>query len=175
MSNTGNAYRILHRFKGGADGASPTNVVDVSGVLYGTTAAGGGTACSGPSGLGCGTVFAISTSGTAYRVLYRFKGGGDGWYPTSLTGDAKGMLYSATSFGGHSGCRSGYGCGTVFKMSTSGKEYSVLYRFKAGMDGANPQLHGPVQVNGVLYGTTYYGGGSGCGGSGCGTVFSVSP
>jgi hypothetical protein len=60
-------------------------------------------------------------------------------------------------------------------MSTSGKGYSVLYRFKAGMDGANPQLHGPTQVNGVLYGTTYYGGGSGCGGSGCGTVFSVSP
>jgi uncharacterized repeat protein (TIGR03803 family) len=175
MSTTGNGYRALYRFKGGADGASPTNVVDVNGVLYGTTAAGGGTSCSGPGGLGCGTLFAINTSGKGYRVLYRFKGGTDGWYPTSLSGGMKGTLYSATTFGGDSGCSSGYGCGTVFKISTSGKEYSVLYRFKAGMDGANPQLHGPIQVNGVLYGTTYYGGGSGCGGTGCGTVFSVSP
>jgi uncharacterized repeat protein (TIGR03803 family) len=175
LSTTGNGYRTLYRFKGGADGASPTNVVDVNGVLYGTTAAGGGTTCSGPLGLGCGTVFAIGTSGKGYRVLYHFKGGTDGWYPTSLSGDMKGTLYSSTTFGGHSGCSSGYGCGTVFKVSTSGKGYSVLYSFKAGMDGANPQLHGPIQVNGVLYGTTYYGGGSGCGGSGCGTVFSVSP
>ena len=43
------------------------------------------------------------------------------------------------------------------------------------MDGAVPQLHGPVEVSGVLYGSTYYGGGSGCGGSGCGTVFAVTP
>jgi hypothetical protein len=174
MGTTGNGYRTLHRFKGGADGASPTNVVDINGVLYGTTAAGGGTSC-GSGGLGCGTVFAISTSGKGYHVLHRFKGGIDGWNPTTLSADMKGTLYSATTFGGHSGCGSGYGCGTVFKMSTSGNGYSVLYRFKGGMDGANPRSHGPIQVNGMLYGTTYSGGGSGCGGSGCGTVFAVAP
>ncbi|MGA9945443.1 MAG: choice-of-anchor tandem repeat GloVer-containing protein [Candidatus Cybelea sp.] len=175
MSTSGNGYRILYRFKGGSDGITPANVIDVNGVLYGTTAAGGGTSCSGPSGLGCGTIFAIGTSGKGYRVLYRFKGGTDGWNPTSLTTDMKGTLYSATSFGGRSGCATGYGCGTLFEVSTLGNGYNVLYRFKGGMDGANPYLHGPIEVNGTLYGTTYEGGGSGCGGGGCGTVFAVTP
>jgi hypothetical protein len=87
----------------------------------------------------------------------------------------KGTLYSATSFGGRSGCGTGYGCGTLFKVSTLGNGYNVLYRFKGGMDGGNPYLRGPIEINGTLYGTTYYGGGSGCGGSGCGTVFAVTP
>ena len=32
-----------------------------------------------------------------------------------------------------------------------------------------------IVAKGTLYGTSVYGGGSGCGGAGCGTVFSVSP
>lgn len=172
MSATGKTYRNLYGFKGGADGASPTNVVDVDGVLYGTTAIGGGASCSSPLGIGCGTIFSIDASGKGYRVLHRFMGGSDGADPTSLSADANGTLYGATTYGGGSGCTSGYGCGTVFKLSASGG-YTVLYRFKGGTDGANPMWHGPIEVNGTLYGTTYYGGGSGCGGKGCGTIFAI--
>jgi uncharacterized repeat protein (TIGR03803 family) len=174
MRADGKRYRILHSFRGGTDGAIPNNVIDVDGTLYGTTAAGGGTSCRGHAGPGCGTIFQISAAGKRYRVLYRFKGGDAGWDPTGLSADEKGTLYGATSFGGDSGCAYGYGCGTIFSVNAPGKEYRVLYRFKGGMDGANPYLYGPVEANGVLYGTTYFGGGPRCGGSGCGTVFAVT-
>ena len=51
--------------------------------------------------------------------------------------------------------------------------YQSLYSFKGGIDGAGPYA-GLVPFNGALYGTTAFGGGSGCGGQGCGTVFAVS-
>ncbi len=44
------------------------------------------------------------------------------------------------------------GCGTVFKIKSSGKE-PVLYRFTGGPDGANPSAS-LLAVKGVLYGTT---------------------
>ena len=56
----------------------------------------------------------------------------------------------------------------MFKVSTSGAE-NVLYRFKGGKDGANPQAD-LTNVNGTLYGTTVAGGASGKG-----TVFRISP
>jgi uncharacterized repeat protein (TIGR03803 family) len=50
----------------------------------------------------------------------------------------------------------------------------VLYRFRGGSDGRNPQS-GLIDVNGTLYGTTYFGGdGTGCYAPGCGTVYSIS-
>ena len=53
-------FRILYSFKGGSDGAQPYSApVELGGLLYGTTAAGG----TGCGGLGCGTVFAIDATG----------------------------------------------------------------------------------------------------------------
>jgi uncharacterized repeat protein (TIGR03803 family) len=50
--------RVIYSFKGGKDGASPrSGVVEVNGVLYGTTSNGGGNGCNGT---GCGTVYSIS-------------------------------------------------------------------------------------------------------------------
>jgi hypothetical protein len=60
-------------------------------------------------------------------------------------------------------------CGTVFSIAPT-----VLHSFNGGNDGANPEA-GLRNVKGTLYGTTEYGGGTGCGGIGCGTVFSVTP
>jgi hypothetical protein len=51
----------------------------------------------------------------------------------------------------------------------------VLYRFAGGSDGAQPNAGLLADASGNLYGTTSYGGGTGCGGSGCGTVFELSP
>jgi uncharacterized repeat protein (TIGR03803 family) len=48
---------------------------------------------------------------------------------------------------------------------------TVLYRFQGGGDGANPYAGVITDTKGYLYGTTEYGGGSGCGNLGCGTVF----
>jgi uncharacterized repeat protein (TIGR03803 family) len=51
----------------------------------------------------------------------------------------------------------------------------VLYYFQGGSDGANPGTGKLIDVNGMLYGSTATGGGTGCGGGGCGTVYRVNP
>jgi uncharacterized repeat protein (TIGR03803 family) len=181
MSTSGNET-VLYRFKGGKTGAYPSaGLISVKGVLYGTTAGGGDSGsgsggCSGNPAFGCGTVFSVSMSGTQ-RALYRFKGGSDGWGPLAGLIAVKGTLYGTTANGGGSGCN-GYGCGTVFEVSTTGEGYRVLHSFAGGSDGARP-FAGLIHVNGTFYGTTSAGGGSSnCafnGATGCGTVFAVTP
>jgi len=144
---------VLHRFKGGNDGGTPTAglILDKKGNLYGTT--------SGP-----GTVFRIAPDGKE-TVLHVFQGGHDGGSPQAgLLADAKGNLYGTTAGGGKDGH------GTVFKLAPDGTE-TVLYAFKGGNDGTSPAA-GVVEGNrGTLYGTTPYGGGSDLN---CGTVFGLS-
>ncbi len=49
----------VYDFQGGIDGSLPYGeMADQAGMLYGTTAAGGGTGCKG---VGCGTVFSFDT------------------------------------------------------------------------------------------------------------------
>ena len=94
----------------------------MNGTLYGTTFAGGSTACVG----GCGTVFMITPSGKE-KVLYRFRGGNDGANPSASVLAVNGVLYGTTEYGGipSEECNAG----TVFKVSTTGIE-KVLYRFR---------------------------------------------
>jgi len=161
----------LYAFKGGSDGTFPeTGVINDAGTLYGTTFSGGGTGCDGS---GCGTVFRV-TRGGHERVLYAFQASNDGGLPEAGLIYVNGELYGTTAgWGGGAGC-GGQGCGTVFKMTTTGQE-TVLYTFLGGNDGVNPAAS-LLNVNGTLYGTTVYGGGTGCfNGDGCGTVFAVSP
>lgn len=147
--------RVLYRFKANSDGAHPyAGLRNVNGTLFGTTYQGGAN--------GSGTVFKIDTSGTE-RVIYSFKGGKDGQYPYAPLLYFKGKLYGTTYQGGVSP-----GWGVVFDVTPAGAE-RVLYRFKAGKDGAHPQFAGVIAVNGGLFGTTYQGGTSGAG-----TVFKVS-
>src|SRR5208337_332406 len=63
-------------------------------------------------------------------VLYSFQGGGDGAGPyAGLVLDAQGNLYGTTYAGGNPACTlEGPGCGTVFKVDTTGKE-TVLHSF----------------------------------------------
>ena len=53
---------VLYSFDGfaGADGASPTSLIDVKGKLYGTTYQGGTGKCGSGASSGCGTVFSIT-------------------------------------------------------------------------------------------------------------------
>jgi hypothetical protein len=180
LTPSGSSYAesVLYSFQAGTDGANPraSLIIDKSGALYGTTAGGGLT----PSVCGwCGVVFKLTPSGSGYveSVLYRFLGGSDGLDPqASLLADKNGTLSGTTVQGGGSSACSG-GCGTVFKLTPSGSAYkeSVLHRFSGGKDGANPAASLIVDANGVLYGTTLYGGGSSACSGGCGTVFKVTP
>jgi uncharacterized repeat protein (TIGR03803 family) len=164
--DTAGKETVLYAFTGKAGGALPyAGVVrDGNGNLYGTTYWGGHMSACGDSG--CGTVFKLDTAGKE-TVLHAFTGGADGGHPYGdLTLDVAGNLYGATELGGDlSGCQ-GFGCGTVFKVDTAGKE-TVLYQFTGGADGG-----GPVGVirdaAGTLYGATMEGGTAGWG-----TVFKL--
>ena len=109
---------------------------------------------------------------SAETVIYSFKANGaDGKYPVAGLTNVNGTLYGTTDNGGVGGCFDG--CGTVFKVTTGGKE-QVVYSFAGGSDGAFPQA-ALTNVHGTLYGTTLGGGGTGCEDSlGCGTVFSIT-
>ena len=105
-------------------------------------------------------------------VLYSFTGPpNDGSAPVApVIMDSAGNLYGTTAGGGNTTCNSG--CGTVFKLDTSGKE-TVLHQF-VGSDGAFPAGGLVMDASGNLYGTTVSGGSGGlCKNFGCGTVFKI--
>lgn len=160
------AETVVHRFRGvPADGAKPAaGLANIGGVLYGTTVLGGKVCSFGSAG--CGTVFSI-TSGGGERVLYSFSGGyDDAANPYASLADVGGVLYGTAS-AGYNGCYYGYGCGAVFKITTSGSE-AIVSGFGNG-EGATPYGH-VTAVNGVLYGTTFRGGALNKG-----TVFALTP
>ena len=109
---------IVYSFTGGADGALPNGgLIAVGNELYGVTAYGGGGTCKAGSYVGCGTVFAVSTSGVE-RVVYAFRGGRDGFLPGNSVLYVDGELYGTTLLGGGTNCKApaGSGCGTIFAV-----------------------------------------------------------
>ncbi len=129
---------------GGKTGDDPrANLASLNGVLYGTTYNGGAT--------GNGTVFSLTSSGTE-KVLHSFAAGGtDGSLPLGALIKVNNVLYGTTSTGGTNDD------GTVFAIDPDGSNYSVLYSFQGGSDGAFP-FSGLTKMNGTLYGTTQQGG-----------------
>ena len=187
---------VLYVFKGvnSNDGDAPVGgvIFDQSGNLYGTTAYGGTGKCQLFGGrVGCGTVYKLvppkqKNGAWTEQVVYSFQSGKDGYFAWGdLTFDGAGNLYGATQYGGGYGsCNAPYYqyCGTVFKLTapkTKGGRWTeqVLYAFKSGRDGANPNGGLVFDSRGAIYGTTFYGGSEagecngGGGGTGCGTVF----
>jgi uncharacterized repeat protein (TIGR03803 family) len=169
----------LHAFTGGKDGGQPVAglVMDGGGNLYGTTFAGGNTACTD----GCGTVFRLSPiagGGWEGTILLNFNLGKDGAYPAGpLVLDAEGSLYGTTSARGLGNSNCVNGCGTIFKLSpSSGDKWhaTVLHIFTGGADGGEPFSGLVFDAAGNLYGTTNYGGVQGCY-LGCGVVFELMP
>jgi uncharacterized repeat protein (TIGR03803 family) len=156
---------VLYKFKGGSDGAYPYSglITDANGNFYGATEWGGNSGCGG---LGCGTLFEIDSTGKE-TVLYRFTGGSDGDSPgEQIALDAEGKIYGTANNGGNPACQNG-GCGTVFKLDTTGK-LTVLHAFD-GKDGAYP---GTLLLDsaGHLYGATWQGGSN----SNWGTLFEIT-
>jgi uncharacterized repeat protein (TIGR03803 family) len=147
---------VLYSFKYSNDGAhSGAPLINVKGVLYGDTSSGGHETN--------GTIFSITTGGIETVLHYFRKSILDGRHPVGSLVDVNGTLYGTTFGGGTSGY------GTIFSITTSGKE-TVLHSFTGTPgDGAYPRA-GLVHVSGTLYGTTWSGGTSGNG-----TVFSITP
>ena len=155
----------LHSFGNSPDdGQYPAGIVKGSdGNIYGTTG-GGGTN-------NVGTIFRISPSG-AYTILYSFGDfPTDGNGPEGLVEGYDSNFYGTTSQGGTNNISCFNGCGTVFRISSSGS-YTSLYSFAGYLngDGGDPQP-GLVQgTDGNFYGTTSSGGTN----SDSGIIFRIS-
>lgn len=92
---------LLHAFHV-SDGSNPDGaLIDVNGVLYGTTNEGGAH--------GYGTVYSVSISGVE-QVLHSFGSRGDGYSPVAGVTDLNGTLYGTTQYGGRRH-------GTVFALT----------------------------------------------------------
>jgi len=111
-------------------------------------------------------------------TLYSFNlAAGSGYPGDDVVIGSGGVLYGVTADGGTGGF------GTAFALTPPAAPDGawtelVLHNFAGGSDGKSP---GGLTIGdaGVLYGTTYYGGNSGCSTDGapggCGTVFSLAP
>lgn len=143
LSSTG-TYTVLYSFSG-SDGATPMGglIMDAAGNLYGTTQDGGAN--------GYGSVFEVTPAGQE-TTLYNFPSTGPHQPMGSLVMDASGNLYGTAFDGGGNGCSATGGCGGLFELDASGN-FSVLYQFEGGSDGASPAA-GMLCRNGKLYGTT---------------------
>src|SRR5579871_5562414 len=167
----GSKAAVIYTFKG-KHGAFPYSslIADENGALYGTTLSGGTS--------NHGTVYKLAPTkgGGPYTetVLYNFKDESDGAAPVAalLLVNHK-ELYGTTTSGGDLACGSA-GCGTVFGLTTSGRNFHVLHTFRGAQDGSTPKASLIVD-DGSLFGTTEYGGSSACGGTGCGTIFELTP
>ncbi len=156
---------VLYSFKGpaSADGSDPNgDLILAGGLLYGTTYEGG----SNYANQGQGTIFKVTKTGRE-TVLHAFQGT-DGGYPVGGLIKVGGNFYGATQYGGVGGFGGASGAGTVFSVTPAGAE-TVLYAFSGANDGSGPYA-GLIAVGGVLYGTTYFGGGAG----NQGTVFRLT-
>jgi uncharacterized repeat protein (TIGR03803 family) len=166
-----------------ADGAVPLAglVRTTDGNFYGTTSRGGlfnDRLCM----QGCGTVFKIIPGGKL-TTLYTFcsqRNCADGAQPlAALLQAPNGNFYGSASGGGANNVDClGY-CGTVFKITSTGK-LSTLYRFCTKNhcpDGETPVSALVRGVDGNFYGTTQDGGISNQNVCvlGCGTVFRITP
>ena len=151
---------VLHQFGHPAgDGKYPRgSLIGINGSFYGVTWGGGSRSK--------GTVFTLNGSGEEH-VIYNFRGHpADGANPVAGLTEVFGNLYGTTLQGGSSCSRPG--CGSVFKITTSGAE-TVLHNFKGKPDGQAPAA-ALIDDRGTLYGTTRSGGISNDG-----TIFSVTP
>jgi uncharacterized repeat protein (TIGR03803 family) len=171
LDTTGNET-VLHSFGSGEDGQHPDAglVQDAVGSIYGTTFWGGDS--------GLGTVFKLDTNRTE-SVLYSFTGEEDGAHPSaSLVLDKANDLYGTAVEGGDLTCGGGTGCGTVFKLDSTGEE-TVLHSFAGNhgnpRDGTYPEGSLVRDAAGNLYGTTYSGGKYRSSSYNVGTVFKLSP
>jgi uncharacterized repeat protein (TIGR03803 family) len=154
----GGREKILHLFSiYNNDGAYPdSSLLDISGMLYGTTAGGGALLSEGG-----GTVYSISTTGKE-QVNYAFGyEGSNGSFPGASLINVDGTLYGTTQ---ESGLNGG---GTAFSITTSGSLTTLNY-FGSKSDGSDPDAP-LLNINGTLYGTTAQGGSYGKG-----TIFSLT-
>jgi uncharacterized repeat protein (TIGR03803 family) len=145
----------VYKIPGLVDGAQPlAALVKVGGAYYGTTPAGG----AGNNG----TIFKIDAKTGAYTIVHNFAGS-DGSTPSASLLLYSGLLFGTTRFGGQ------IDAGTIFSFDAKTGVLTTLVSFTAGT-GDDAPVAPLVAYNGLLYGTSEFGGDAESG-----TIFSYNP
>ncbi len=151
-----NQFTDLHDFRCGTDDGcySFSTLTNIGGVLYGMTAQGGANSC--------GIIFSIdTTNNNTFAKLHDFNSVTDGGNPYGSFANIGGILYGTAYIGGSASY------GTVFSFNLTGNILTDIHDFDS-THGRWPYFSTPINVNGVLYGMTYYGGSNSNG-----TVFTI--
>jgi len=173
INTDGTGFTNLYIFTGASDGANP---IDAGGLvlsgnaLYGTTEFG----TTNDSPMDNGRVFKINLDGSGFNTLHMFTGGSDGSYPRAGLVVAGDTIFGAAVQGAN-GFNGGFngGAGTIFKLSTHGSNFTTLYSFTGGSDGAYPSCWLILSGN-TLYGTASAGGIYPPCSFGNGTIFAIN-
>ena len=138
-----NHFTKLHDFNYSLDGGNPYgSLIDVGGLLYGTTYVGGAS--------GYGTVFSFSTTTDTVTDIHDFDRthGGNPLFSTLVNVNA--VIYGITNNGGANSY------GTAFSIDTNNSNnYSDIHDFNYNVDGAYP-IGSLTNIGGVLYGCLLY-------------------
>lgn len=171
-------YTIIHKFTSPSGQLTYLSVIEpIVGTLYGVTSDFYTPVTS--SNL-YGSIYSCNLTGGNFTTLYNFSGAsvGDGAVPYSdLIKGSDGNLYGTTRYGGYNVNANNQpysGFGTIFKFDLTTNQVNILYKFSGTsyLDGYQPGVAPLVQVNNILYGTTFNGG-LGLG-DGLGVLFSCS-
>jgi uncharacterized repeat protein (TIGR03803 family) len=134
---------VPYSFPGGKNGSKPGLItLDSSGLIYGSTGAGGGAK-------NAGTIFSFNPTNKKKTILYTFQDGADGDSPNGgLALDNSGNLYGTSRLGGVNSF------GTLFKFNISTRQLTTLYAFTGGKDGSVPLGGVVLDGDGKLWGVT---------------------
>lgn len=179
--NYGTIYRIHHsgtfetkieftNITGAAKGSySESTLLQVGDFMWGTTAEGG------TAPIGRGTVFKLNRLTGEFTTVVQFTGttgAAIGSLPQAgLVSDGNGFLWGTTYTGGTTDN------GTIFKVNAETGDFtSVLSftKFDAPNRGANPRSALVKDLQGNLWGTTFYGGVWNVKSTGWGTIFKIN-
>jgi uncharacterized repeat protein (TIGR03803 family) len=146
---TNSQFNVLVNFNG-TNGSTPWGslIQHSNGKLYGV-AYGGGTNNNG-------VLFSYDPVTTNYAALFNFDGTNNGSHPQGTLLEASdGLLYGMARDGGLNGD------GLLYSYNPISTNFAVLKTFDGANSGRNPQGNHLIQLsNGLLYGTTDYGGSS---------------
>jgi uncharacterized repeat protein (TIGR03803 family) len=149
IDTAGGNFSTIRHLDGDADGEEPRGrlVQATDTNLYGVTHSGGAN--------NSGTLYRIDLNGTAFAVLHVFGTSTEGTRPgAGLIQASDGLLYGTTEF-----AAAGVGDGTVFRANLNGSNLTTLHTFAgAPNDGQTPAAELLEASDGILYGTTEFGG-----------------
>jgi uncharacterized repeat protein (TIGR03803 family) len=152
-------FRVLVTFNGSNGSTPPPGrlTTDSLGNLYGVTSAGGAAEE--------GVVYKVNMKQPTKEVVindFAITASNTGYSPFGGLVQESGTYYGVTEFGGTCpyGGIFGGGCGTIYKLNSSGQ--TQLYSWMGSTDGANPNEDLTRDSAGNLYGTTSTGGDVNC-------------